>query len=293
MFCVRAPQAGSGLSLTHDRAEVGVGAELHGQRAAGSPLRLPVGAERCRRWRWRRRSCGPSSDASIGLPAARFEPRRLAGAADVVAVGGFVAGGVTGADVVLDGRRGRLCLGEGEDVAGDGGDGRVVAVDGVAGDADVVGRRGPVEPDLAGAGLGQREVAGRGRGLGVAAGVRAVELELRELPGGPAGVRGDVQPDVPGGRRREGDGDRVVAGRREVVAGARDDGAERGAVRAALYGEGLGARAPARGELEDHLVDVDGRAEVGLEPLRERVVVALPVRVLVAVAGVARGVLTE
>src|SRR6185437_16835269 len=117
---------------------------------------------------------------------------------------------------------------------------RVVGVDVVGRHADVVGRRVPGEPDLPGRRLGEGEVAGRRRRVGVA-GARAVDLELRDLPGRPGRVGGDVQPQIARGGRAEGDGDRVAAGRVEEVAGRCDEVGEARAGRAGLHGERLRA----------------------------------------------------
>ena len=70
-----------------------------------------------------------------------------------------------------------------------------------------------------------------------------------------------------------------------------DDRRERGPVGAPRDRQRLGPRRPRRGrrQLEHDPADAEGRAEVDLQPLRERVVGALPVRVGVAVHGEVRG----
>src|SRR5205814_2437262 len=118
-------------------------------------------------------------------------------------------------------------------------------VDVVPADADVVGRRGPGELDLAGGRLGEGEVARRGGRLRVTRG-RPVHLELADLPGRPAGVRGDVQPHEPRGGGRQVDGDRAAGGRVERVPRGGDQVGEARAIRTALHHKGFRARGPVR-----------------------------------------------
>src|SRR5262249_7849104 len=113
---------------------------------------------------------------------------------------------------------------------------------------------------------------------------------LGAWPGRQAGVRGKVQPPVPLRRRGERDGHRVVAGRVEGVGRRADDRGEVAAVRRTQYRQRLVARAPRRRQLQDDAARALRRAQVDLDPLRERVVGALPVGVLVRVRGVGRRV---
>ena len=80
----------------------------------------------------------------------------------------------------------------------------------------------------------------------------------------------------------------LLAGGEGVARGA-DDRAEGRAVGAAEDRQRLVAGAPAGRQLQDDPAGALGRAEVDLDPLRERVVGALPVGVLVAVGHVADG----
>src|SRR5262249_9180045 len=81
---------------------------------------------------------------------------------------------------------------------------------------------------------------------------------------------------------------RRVAGRRvERVRGRVDGRAERRAVGTGLHRQGLGPGTPRRGrrQVQGHLADAVGGAQVHLQPLGEGAVGALPVGVRVAVGG--------
>ena len=120
---------------------------------------------------------------------------------------------------------------------------------------------------------------------------QAVDLELGELTGRPAGVAGDGQPHVPPGGRREVDGHRVAGGRVELVAGRADHRGVRGAVGRAEHRQRLGTGRPSAGGSLSTTRPTDLAAprstvsDCGKALLR-----ALPVRVGVAVDGVAGAV---
>ena len=243
---------GAGVELDHDRPGGGVGAQLDGQVRRISTA-LPVGG----------------GVVVVGVGGHEGEDGRgcldrlahrevgavghRAGPGHGVARRRLVAGRVARLDVVRHGRARGLAVGVGE--PRDGRPQGAVRVDVVARHADVVGRRVPGEPDLSARRLGVCQAGGRGRGLGVA-GRGAVHLELGELPGGPAGVAGEGQPQVTGGGGAEVDGHGVAGGRVERVARARLEVGERGAGGAALHGQRLRPGLPGGGrrQLEDELV---------------------------------------
>src|SRR5262249_1987628 len=140
---------------------------------------------------------GRHVDVRVRRPADRLAGGQVrttarAGTGDRVAGDRLVARGVVRLDVVRDRCRVRLVVGVRQRRRRR--DRRTVAEDVVPGDADVVGRGSPGEPDLAGLRLRVRQVARRGRCLRVPglAGTRDAVAVTRLVPGrvvGPDDVR--------------------------------------------------------------------------------------------------------